>query len=313
LARVAGAGGQISAQEFDLTAARLRVRGNLLFNVSNAARKVSGQIDADDLILPLPNLASNVPLPLDFLHGWDGDVRVGVGRLTLGEGPVVQDVSAALSLTRDVLRLDGITARFGAGALSGNLICNAASDPPTISLHGNLADVSATALPDVARYGLLSGQGNARIALAASGFSPSALLATLHGRFDVILHDGSMAGFDLFRLKQAVQDWDSNTAGVAVSDTLMHGSTGFDQLEVAASISQGALTLDRASLISHAGAAHATGSMMLADATLDVRLAVRPDVPHAPELGIRLAGPIEHPSRTLELAGLARWMADLAR
>jgi hypothetical protein len=122
-----------------------------------------------------------------------------------------------------------------------------------------------------------------------------------------------MAGFDLFRLKQAVQDWDSNTAGVAVSDTLMHGSTGFDRLEVAASISQGALTLDRASLIGHAGAAHATGSMMLADATLDVRLAVRPDVPHAPELGIRLAGPIEHPSRTLELAGLARWMADLAR
>ncbi len=313
VAHVAGARGQVAARDFDLTAGRLQVHGNLLLGVAHDVPKVSGQIDVDELVLPLPSWASNTPLPSGVLRGWEGDVRVGVGRLILGEGPVFQDVSAALSVANGVLRLDGITARFGSGRLSGDLSCNAAIDPPSISLHANFGDVSATSLPDAARFGLLSGNGDANVAFAASGFSPAALLSTLHGRLDVVLHDGSVAGFDLFRLKRAVQDQDAKAASVAVSDALMNGATGFDRLQVVARISQGALTFDRARLTGIMGTAHATGAMVLADGMLDVRLAVQPDVPHAPELGIRLTGPLDHPNRTPELAALARWMADLAR
>jgi uncharacterized protein involved in outer membrane biogenesis len=313
VAHVTGAGGQVSAQDFDMIAARLHVHGNLSLWEGHEAPKVSGQINVDELVLPLPSWTSNVPLPLGILHGWEGDVQVRIGRLIPGEGPAVQDVSAALSVANNVLRLDQITARFGAGRLSGDLNCNAAIDPPGISLHGNLANVSATALSDAARFGLLSGHGNASFTLAASGFSPSALLATLRGQLDITLRDGSVAGFDLFRLKRAVQDQDSKAAGVAAGDALLNGATGFDLLNLMASISQGELMLNEGRMIGTAGVVHATGDMMLADGTLDVRLAVQPDVPHAPELGIRLTGPIEHPSRTPELSGLARWMADLAR
>jgi len=274
---------------------------------------VERQIDADELVLPQPSWASNVPLPLGILHGWEGDVRIGVGRLMLAEGLVVHDVKAALSVRNDVLQLDASTAGFGAGKLSGGLSLNAAIDPPDISLHVNLTEVNATALPDAVQFGLLSGHGNASATFAASGFSPSALLATLRGRLDVVVYDGSVAGFDLFRLKRAVQDQDPRAAGVAVSDALLNGTTGFDHLEIAAGISQGELTLDAAGLTGITGAAQANGRISLADGTLDVRLAIQPDVPRGPELGLRLTGPIEHPNRTPELAALARWMADLAR
>ena len=180
-------------------------------------------------------------------------------------------------------------------------------------MHANVIDLNATAVPDAAQLGLLSGHGNASAALQASGFSPSALLATLHGRLDVFLYDGSVAGFDLFRLKRAVQDQDPKTVGAAVSDALLNGVTGFDRLEIATSISQNELMLDTARLTGVTGAARANGTISLADGTLDVRLAVQPDVPHAPELGLRLTGPIEHPNRTPELSALARWMAELAR
>jgi len=118
----------------------------------------------------------------------------------------------------------------------------------------------------------------------------------------------------LFRLKRAVlQDQDPRAAGVAVSDALLNGTTGFDHLEITAGVSQGELTLDAAGLTGITGAAQANGRISLADGTLDVRLAIQPDVPRGPELGLRLTGPIEHPNRTPELAALARWMADLAR
>ena len=313
LAHVAGGRDQFAARDFDLTAARLHVRGNLQFDGAHKPAKVSGQINADELVLPLPNWASNVPLPLGILHGWDGEVRVGVGQLILGEGFVLRDPSATLSVSADVLRVDMVTASLGAGRLSGHLTCNGAVDPPGISLNGNLADVSAPALPYTRQFGLLSGHGNASITLAASGFSPSALLATLHGELDVVLNDGSVAGFDLFRLKRAVQDQDLKAAGVAASDALLNGATGFDRLKVVASISKGELTLDEAGLVGITGVAHATGNMALADGALDIRLAIQPDIPRAPELAIRLTGPIERPTRTPELTALARWMADLAR
>jgi hypothetical protein len=313
VAHVDSARGQITARDFDLTAAQLHVHGNLVLDGAHETAKVSGRVDAEELVMPLPNWASNVPLPLGILHGWEGDLSVGVGRLVLGEGSVVQDASAMLSVSKDLLRVDRITASFGAGTLSGSLTCNGAIDPPDISLHGSLADVSVTSLPDAAKFGLLSGHGNASATFAANGFSPSALLATLHGRLDVILNDGSVAGFDLFRLKRAIKDQASKATGVAVSDALLNGATGFDRLELVTNIKQGELTLDEARLTGISGAARATGNMVLADTTLDVRLVLQPDVPHAPELGIRLTGPIEHLTRTPELSALARWMADLAR
>jgi hypothetical protein len=51
----------------------------------------------------------------------------------------------------------------------------------------------------------------------------------------------------------------------------------------------------------------------LAAQTLDVEIALQPALPNPPEIAIHFSGPLGHPERTSELAGLARWMAELAR
>jgi hypothetical protein len=56
--------------------------------------------------------------------------------------------------------------------------------------------------------------------------------------------DGALSGFDLFRMKLAVEKPDAKTAEAAASDALDLGATGFDRLDLSARISHGDLSLD---------------------------------------------------------------------
>ena len=60
---------------------------------------------------------------------------------------------------------------------------------------------------------LLSGRADASLQLTASGYSPSAILATLGGRVTLTVKDGTVSGFDLFRLKLAVDEAGSEVGG----------------------------------------------------------------------------------------------------
>ena len=121
----------------------------------------------------------------------------------------------------------------------------------------------------------------------------------------------SVSGFDMFRLKQAVEKPDPKSVQAAASDALRSGVTGFDRLEIGANIAHGDLVLDTGSLTGVAGEAHVSGGMNLADQMLDVWVALQPALPSPPEVAIHLIGPIDQPNRAPELADLARWMAAL--
>ncbi len=148
--------------------------------------------------------------------------------------------------------------------------------------------------------------------LTASGYSPSAILATLDGRAALTVIDGALSGFDLFRMKLAVEKPDAKTAEAAASDALDSGATGFDRLDLSARMSHGDLSLDTGLMTGIAGEAHFTGGMNLATQALDVRIALQPALPNPPEIVVRVTGPLDRPNRAPELANLARWMAELA-
>jgi hypothetical protein len=312
VAHIAGAKDQFAARDFKLIAADLHAHGNLSVDEKGSEPLVSGEIVADELAIPLPSSVSKVPLPLDLLRGWRGDLRVGIGRLNLGAAPALSDASATLLVSRGTLRIEAITARLGSGTASAVLNCDTAEDPPAVSLQARLTGIDVAGQSDPAPSDLLSGHIDANAALTASGFSPSALLATLRGQLAVNITEGSVAGFDLFRLQRAVEDRDPRTAEAAARDALSSGVTSFGELRLAASIAHGQVTLDAARLTAVSGEARASGNMQLGNGTLDVRIEMQPSVPHPPVLAMHLTGPFEHPDRTIELTALARWMADLA-
>jgi hypothetical protein len=310
---LSGGPGRLVADTFDLTAAALQASGDLIIDRSGAEPRLTSHVRSEALRLPLPNGGSDVPLPLGALHGWRGDIQLGIGELTVGTGAVVHDASVVLSVADDALRLDDFTAKLDSGTVTGSLAFDATADPPSLAVQAKVGNALVAGLLDSAPIDLLSGRADASAQLTASGYGPAAIMATLGGRGTLTVNDGTVSGFDLFRLKLSLERPDPKSAEAAASDALCSGATGFDRLELGASIAHGDLTLDSGSLTGVAGEAHVSGGMNLATRALDFRIALQPALPTPPEVAIRLTGPIDRPNRTLELAGLARWMAELVR
>jgi hypothetical protein len=94
---------------------------------------------------------------------------------------------------------------------------------------------------------------------------------------------------------------------------LRSGATGFDRLEFGVSVAHGDVVLESGNLTGIAGEAHVSGGMNLTNHALDFTIALQPSLPSPPAIAIHLTGSIDRPSATPELAGLARWMAELIR
>ncbi len=310
VAHLAAAPGRLAAEKFDLTAAALHANGNLVLDQGGAEPHLTGRVYADSLPLPLPNGGSDVPLPLGVLHGWRGELRVEIGRLLAGFRPVLRDASGALTVADDMLRLEQFSAKLGSGTVSGTGAFDATASPPSLSVQARLSDAAIAGPLADAPIDLLSGRADANLQLTASGYSPSAILATLGGQVTLTVTDGTLSGFDLFRAKLAVEKPDPKAAEAAASDALGSGATSFDRLDLSASLAHGDLSLDAGLLRGIAGEARFTGGMNLATQALDLRIALQPALPNPPEIAIRLTGPLDRPDRTPELANLSRYVAE---
>src|SRR5262249_32941605 len=195
----------------------------------------------------------------------------------------------------------------------GRATVDAVAAPPALAIEVRASDAAITGRLDDAPVQLESGRVDASLQVAAAGYSPSALLATLAGRATFSVKDGLVSGFDMFRLKQALEKPEPNAAQASVDEALHSGVTGFDRLELDASIAHGGALLDTATLSGPAGTAQAAGAINLVGRALDLRIALRPAVPSPPEIALHLVGPIGQPKRIPDLAGLARWIAALVR
>jgi len=238
-------------------------------------------------------------------------VQLAVDKLAAGGGAVMRSVSTKVAVTNDQLTLEDFAAQLGSGGVSGSLLLDTAARPPRLALQAMLSDAAIAGALDDAPIDLLSGRADASMRVVASGYSPAVILATMDGRVSLKVRDGAVSGFDLFRLKQAVEKPDPKSAQIAADDALHSGATGFDRLDVVADIVHGDLVLDSGGMTGGAGEAHVGGRMNLADRSLDVRIELQPAVPSPPAIAIHLSGPIDRPNRTVELADLARWMAAL--
>ncbi len=299
---------RLTADNFVITAGLLRAHGRLALD----QRQVTGSVVADVLPLPLPAAASGTPLPVLALRGWHGAVQVQAAQVVAG--PLELDNAAFnVTLTRDMLTIDGLTAQAAGGAVAGSASLNVGASPPTLTAAAALHDAAIRGSADSAPFGLLSGRVEATANVAASGYSPAALLATLSGNLQVTARDGALTGFDLFGAAHAIDGADGRTPAETeqvLRTALLTGTTSFDRLDIAGEASHGLLHLARAQLQGPAGSADAQGDISLTDGTMDVQVALSPSVPGAPPVGLRLDGLMSAPSHQPELAAASRWLAE---
>ena len=313
VAQIRGSAHRIAADDFDLTAGVLRLSGNFALDHAGSEPYLTAQLHADTLMVPLPNAASEVSLPIDLLRGWQGDVVLDGGTVILGSDAILHNATTTITVANGALRLERFAGKIDGGTLSGTGLFNAAASPPSLAMqaHVDTATIDEPALGTP--IDLIAGTVQGSLDLTASGYSPATIVSTLTGHMAITATDGVVSGFDLSRAKQAAQQSDPMVAQKAAGNALETGTTHFDRLDIAGSLAHGDLTLDGAHLRANAGEAYATGDANLPGKSLDLRVALRPAIQNPPEISFQLTGPFDHPQRTLDLANLARFVAMQAR
>ena len=290
-----------------VSAGALRAGGDLALDRGEIPT-LTGRLDAGTLPLPLPAARSPEPLPLDWLHGWRARLKVTAGRLLLGLSPAIGHVAASVALEDGALRVTDLSGEFAGGRLTGQAALDAAA-PPHLSLQGSL---SGATLPGPLLGGALDlagGRLDAAVALAATGFSPGAMLATLEGSAQATLRDGVLAGLDVQGVDDALGRANAASAQAGVAAALAGGATAFTRLDAAVTVQHGVARVRQAALEAPGGHASLTGTLDLPIDSADLQLTLAPAWPEAPAIGMRLIGPVAAPRRAPELAALAGWLA----
>ncbi len=304
-----GVANQIAADDFDLTAGSLRLGGNLALDLAGEEPRLRGELHADRLQVPIPNVASSVPLPIGLLHGWRGDVALTTGRLAFGD-EALTGVSASIRVADGALRIEHLTGKVGGGTLSSTSLFTSAVSPPSLVVQADVTGATIGSPLFGTPIDLTDGDVKGSLDVTASGYSPAALVSTLAGHLELTVTDGAMTGFDLSGARRAALQSDALAAQRTASDALSGGTTRFDRLEVSGSIAHGDLTLNAARLQSGVGEAKASGDANLPGQELDLHIVLRPAIQDAPEIGVGLSGPFDRLQRTPDLANLARFVAE---
>jgi uncharacterized protein involved in outer membrane biogenesis len=301
VAQLQGQPGRIAAERFDLAAGAMHASGALTLAEAGNSRTIGGRVDFDTLALPAPDPRSTTPMPQLDLAGWQGGVDLSAVHVLLGRFQTLADARGRLVLGEGGVRLDGIQARLAGGTLAASAAFDTAASPPALTLRASLGGVAAARLTE-SPIEVLSGTLDASLDLRASGYAPSALLATLAGSASMSWHDGVLDGVNLAALSPGIDD-------STVQAALGGGSTRFGRLDVALGLAGGLATLDHARLEGPAGTIEASGTVDLIGAREDLHLVLVPPIADPPRIGLRLSGPVSAPTRTPDLAALIRWRA----
>lgn len=138
--------------------------------------------------------------------------------------------------------------------------------------------------------------------LDATGLSPAALVFDLHGKASLSGKDIVFEGFDLARLSRALTSASTsarqNFSGILGAATA-GGTTRFDTLDGAFTVSEGIINIDRLLLTGQAADVANTGSVSLPLWTIDMASEVRLKEPaDAPPLKVSFRGPLDNPAQT---------------
>lgn len=320
LTQVTAAPGRIVLDNFDVVAGSLRAKGQLAIDTSGenggdaTGPLVSGQVAAETLPLPLPYLRSPDPFPIAGLAGWQAAVRLDANEVLLGQTPVLQGLSAEVLLRDGTLSIPRASGRVDGGTMSGAASLATGSEPPRLTVQAGLADVAIGGAVLETALDLTAGVIDAKLDVAAAGYSPAALLATLSGAATVSVRNGTIDGLEVQAALEALDDPDGARIAARVSLALTAGVTPFTQLDLPLQVRRGVL-FGEGTLATPAGDARLSGSLDLLGGVADLRLALRPGTsgagsPAAPEFGLRVTGPATALVRTPELAGLSLWLAE---
>jgi uncharacterized protein involved in outer membrane biogenesis len=275
--------------DFQLSLGQLTASGGVLVQKG----QLSGQIDADTLALPVIAPAMQLPSTLPLPANVSGIVGLRAQHVQYGFTPLPAPVSGHFTLTASQavgFTLDQLN--YAGGTVSGSAsVTFGTSALPHFAgaLTAKGLTAAALGLGGPFPYPLTSGTLDASAKLAADGFGTKSWLATLNGTASLTATKGRIGGFALGDIASALKSGNRTALGIYGAAT--HGTTGFDQLAVTATLTQGNCTLTGATLSGPDGRATASGGIDLFDEGVALRLSLLPALTPPVMVGVSAIGP----------------------
>jgi AsmA protein len=287
-----------------------RVRANVALDAVDLDRYLPPEPDAD----APPPPSEDVPLAFDWLEGLDLDATFRAGRLTVNRLRLT-DIEGRAVARDGVLTLQPFGAALYGGQVRGNARLDARRTPATFSLEQSLSALEVLPfLQDLGGFERLAGIARLDAKLSTTAASTAGLVSGLNGELAFDVSDGVFKGINLWFEIQRANALARGRAAPARSSP----DTEFRQLKGTAAITDGRLVnedlVGGLPFLALAG----RGEVNLVESELDYRLtatmlrqAIDEATGETSELAgasvpLRLSGPLDSPSVSVDLGGLLR-------
>jgi uncharacterized protein involved in outer membrane biogenesis len=251
--------------------------------------------------------------PTAVLRRYDGRFALTAAGLRAA-GLDFGNVAAKAHLTDGRLAVDRFDAGQSGGRVGGQAVLSAATgDRPARLRFSATAEGLKPAGPiSLGPFTVAGTVADAETDLTVSDPFAPAPLARLNGTARLVARGGALKGVDMAGLRDRLQRADRPQVLVeAAMRGLQGGETRITALDAGFTIENGVAETVDSRLESPAGGVGAVGRVNLAARTLDMLLTVEPDTdPPFPPLVVRLTGPLDAPTRSLDLNALQRRLTE---
>lgn len=284
------------------------------------------RLRADPQTLAAPASASSTPAlgqaeaktspetdPTAVLRRYDGRFALTAAGIRVA-GVDFGNVAAKAHLTDGRLAVDRFDAVQSGGRIGGQAALSAATGDRPARLHFSAtAEGLKPAAPiSLGPFAVAGTVADAETDLTFSDpFAPTPL-ARLNGTARLAARGGALKGVDMTGLRDRLQRADRPQAVVeGAMRGLQGGETRITALDAGFTIENGVAETVDSRLESPAGSVGAVGKINLPARALDMLLTVEPDTdPPFPPLAVRLTGPLDAPTRSLDLNALQRRLIE---
>jgi AsmA protein len=322
---------QLQLSDLDLGLDATRVRGKLaiedLDSLASSFELAVNQINLDSYRAPLKKPpaqstqgarnappAAPTPLPLATLRKLNTHGTLRIGSVTVA-GLTLTDVALPLVAKDGHLRLGPTQAHMYGGAYDGDIHVDAGASTAQLSLNEHVHNVDVGALVKAALDSArLSGRGDVSIVASGNGATDQALLRSLSGKVDAVVHQGALLGIDIGYELQAANALLKRQVPPARSGA---ARTVFNSLEAHGTLDKGVLHNDTLRMETDFLKVHGQGTLDTVTEAIDYRIAAsttaasgRPgnglDALRGTEVPISVTGTLANPSIRPDLQALAK-------
>jgi AsmA protein len=246
----------VSGGTIALSAVNVELDGNtaegVLTFATDGRQTLQGTLAADELDLTpyvsaIRLLTSNerdwnrVPIALDGLSGFDLDLRLSAGRITLSRAKLGRTAFAANLRSGSLTVTIGEAQAFG-GIAKGSFVLAASGHGADFKSQLQFTDVDLeSCLNELFNFRRIEGRGNMMLVLEAAGNHVLALTRTMNGSAQLLGRQGALVGLNVEQLLRRLERRPLSGTG-----DFRTGRTPFETLTVNVKIAQGTATVEEA-------------------------------------------------------------------